>query len=360
MSKSSSSSNQKDSHDTPIDRSRSKKRRFSGNRYTYEQSNENASTAAEKLLRTEDDKITVDHSHGYRFIQFCSVFSAISTLVVGKNCKKDIKFNVASSRGLGFKIAVSCACGVSCVNSGPMIDNAYEINRRIVFVMRLLGVGINELNLFCSLMDLLRKFHNNNFAGSFENVTKAAKTLYEWSTQKAVTEERAKTLKNEGSDINLIVSGYGTWKKRGHTSRFGVTTLAGKFSKKIINSIVKSTYCKSCEVWEKKKDTEEYEEWLEGHENCDVNRIGSAGKMEVDSVREMFSRLTDHYGVKYIRYIGDGDSATFKGLLNLYPYDVHVQKLECYLHVTKRMETRCRYLKKPGNYQASRWCWWNV
>ena len=68
--------------------------------------------------------------------------------------------------------------------------------------------------------------------------------------------------------------------------------------------------------------------------------------MEVDSVKEMFSRSIDQYGVKYTRYIGDGDSATFKGLLNLNPYDVHVQKLECYLHVKKRMGTRCRNLKK--------------
>ena len=59
-------------------------------------------------------------------------------------------------------------------------------------------------------MDLLRKFHNNTFAGIFENVTKPAKTIYEWSTQKAVTEERAKTLENEGSDFNFIVSGDGT------------------------------------------------------------------------------------------------------------------------------------------------------
>ena len=59
-----------------------------------------------------------------------------------------------------------------------------------------------------------------------------------------------------------------------------------------------------------------------------------------------FYRSIDQYGVKYTRYIGDGDSATFKGLLNLNPYDVHVQKLECYLHVKKWMGTRCRDLKK--------------
>ena len=348
MSKSSSNSNERGSHDTLIHSSRSKKRKFSGNRYTYEQSTKNTSTAAEKLLRTEYDEITVDNTDGYHFIQFYVVLSAVSTLVVCKNCKKDIKFNKASSRGLGFKIAVSRECGASYVNSGSMIGNAYEINRRIVFVMLLLGVGINGLNLFCSLMDLLRKFHNNTFAGCFENVTEAAKIVYEWSTQKAVTEERAKTLENDSLDINLIVSGDSTWKKRGHASRFDVITLGGKFSKKIIDSIVKSTYCKSCKVWEKKKDThpEEYEERLEGRDNCDVNHIGSARKMEVDSVKEMFSRSIDRYGVQYTRYIGDGDSATFNGLLNLNPYDVHVQKLECYLHVKKRMGTRFRNLKK--------------
>ena len=58
-----------------------------------------------------------------------------------------------------------------------------------------------------------------------------------------------------------------------------------------------------------------------------MNHIGSAAKMEVDSVKEMFSRSIDQYGVKYTRYIGDGDNATFKGLLNLNPYDVHVQEL---------------------------------
>ena len=38
-----------------------------------------------------------------------------------KNCEKDVKFNEASPQGLGFKIAVICECGVSYVNSGPMI-----------------------------------------------------------------------------------------------------------------------------------------------------------------------------------------------------------------------------------------------
>ena len=69
----------------------------------------------------------------------------------------------------------------------------------------------------------------------------------------AVAQEKEKTLEKERSDMNLTVSGDGTWKKHGHTSKFGVTTLAGKCSKKIIDTSVKSTYCKACETWVKKK-----------------------------------------------------------------------------------------------------------
>lgn len=338
--------NQKGNNKNPVKRYFSKKRRFSSNRHTS-QSTASTSTSAEKLLCSQDEEIVVDKTQGYCILHFVSVFAAISNLVLCKTCKKQIRFNDTSQRGLGFKIAATCECGVSYINSGPMIGNAYEINRRIVFVMRLLGVGIHGLNLFCGMMDLVAKFYNNTYVGCFENVWKAAESIYEWSVKKAVTEEKAITAVKENSGTNLTVSGDGTWKKRGHTSRFGVTTLAGKYCKKIIDSVVKSTYCQACQLWSRKKDSdpEAYEAWFSEH-NCDANHLGSAAKMEVDSVKEMFGRSLDKYGVKYTRYIGDGDSATYKGVLNLNPYDVQVEKLECYLHVKKRMGTRCRNLKK--------------
>lgn len=53
------------------------------------------------------------------------------------------------------------------------------------------------------------------------------------------------------------------------------------------------------------------------------------------------------YGVKYSNYIGDGDSKSFKGILDCEPYDNFiVKKKECIGHVQKRMETRLRNLKK--------------
>lgn len=51
-----------------------------------------------------------------------------------------------------------------------------------------------------------------------------------------------------------------------------------------------------------------------------MNHSGSAGKMEVDGIIEMSKRSQDLHGAMYENYIGDGDSKTFKNLLNQNPY----------------------------------------
>ncbi|EFN70337.1 hypothetical protein EAG_13579, partial [Camponotus floridanus] len=49
--------------------------------------------------------------------------------------------------------------------------------------------------------------------------------------------------------------------------------------------------------------------------------------------------------LKYINYIGDGDSKTYKGIVDAKPYgDFIVAKKECIGHVQKRMGSRLRNL----------------
>ena len=60
--------------------------------------------------------------------------------------------------------------------------------------------------------------------------------------------------------------------------------------------------------------------------------------MEVQGVLEMFKRSEVLHKCKYSEYIGDGDTKTFKNLLESNPYtDLVVQKLECVLHVSKML-----------------------
>lgn len=69
--------------------------------------------------------------------------------------------------------------------------------------------------------------------------------------------------------------------------------------------------------------------------------------MEVDGILEMFSRSLAVGKAMYAYYIGDGDTKTFKNLLNMNPYeDLIVTKKECVGHVQKSMGSRLREVKK--------------
>lgn len=72
--------------------------------------------------------------------------------------------------------------------------------------------------------------------------------------------------------------------------------------------------------------------------------------MEVTAITEMFTVSQEKYGVKYGNYIGDGDSKTFKAIVDLNPYgdDFPVIKSECIGHIEKRMGSRLRNVKKTN------------
>lgn len=143
----------------------------------------------------------------------------------------------------------------------------------------------------------------------------------------------AKEEQNQSSENNygFIVSGDGSWRKRGFSSLFGLVTLIGWCTGKVVDICVKSKYCKSCKFWKKKRDTAEYAEWQQSHAaNCQSNQEDSAGKMECEAVVEMFQRSEDLYSVKYSHYVGDGDFKTFKQILEAKPYDFIVKKKGMY------------------------------
>lgn len=186
------------------------KRKFQGNRYTVEADIKHASTSAKKLKFTGDDGFCVNREHGYSILNFFSVFSTISALVMCKTCKEDITFTKASPRGLGFKIGVKCKCRVNYINSCPLIDKAFEINRRIVFAMRLLGISMKGIDLFCGIMDISQGLSGNTYYACLENIHKVSQRVYDIVTKKAVQEESEENAKQGNPPSELTVSGDGT------------------------------------------------------------------------------------------------------------------------------------------------------
>ncbi|OXU17763.1 hypothetical protein TSAR_017066 [Trichomalopsis sarcophagae] len=142
------------------------------------------------------------------------------------------------------------------------------------------------------------------------------------------------------------VQGDGTWQRRGHISYNGVFTILGQESGKIIDLEVLSSYC----LWiHGSEGTKEWEIWYSAYlPSCTKNHWGSSGSMESSAIVDIFSRSIEKYNVKYMSYLGDGDSSTFSNIINSKPYGTHVtiSQKECCDHVQKRFGTQLRNLKK--------------
>jgi len=232
--------------------SRPRKKHFRGNQFSDESDQIGPNTSKKKLLTASSETLPVVQIHCYRIIQFVSVFTVLSDLLICRECKQNVTFSEANYRGLGFKILLSCRCGRQEINSGPFINNAYEINRRIVFFMRLLGIARERINLFCNLMDLGSEISKNAYSGILQHIYNASKLVFEYLCKKAVEEEKRQNIERERSENILKVSGDGTWKKRGFSSHYGITILIGYYSGKVID-LVKGSFCQSCLYWKSKK-----------------------------------------------------------------------------------------------------------
>ncbi|KYN07998.1 hypothetical protein ALC62_01024 [Cyphomyrmex costatus] len=328
---------------------RPKKRKFGGNQFTSKKSTASTSASAKKLSKNSDFEVNVDQTLSYCIVNF-GLFLVLQDILICKMCKKDIKFSKRAEKGLGFSLSVQCKCDYEVsIPSSPKTNQAYEINRRIVFSMRLLGVGLHGINTFLRFMDIGKRFTEGTYYYLVNHIHTAVKGVTQIVLSTAVKEEQDENEKAGNVKNHLAVSGDGSWAKRGFSSLIGIASLIGKYSKKIIDISVKSSICKACEKWCGKENTIEYSTWYKDHkDNCNANHDGSAGAMEVESILEMFKRSKSLYNVWYEYYIGDGDTKTFKKLLDVSPYgdEVIVKKKECVLHVKKRMFKRAKDAKK--------------
>ncbi|GFW11486.1 uncharacterized protein TNCV_3810051 [Trichonephila clavipes] len=215
----------------------------------------------------------------------------------------------------------------------------YEVNTRITYAMRTVGLGFCGLKNFCLAMDLPPPISQKSYERILRKINLASREVADDSMKNAAKEEVSASGSNE-----ICVSGDGTWKSRGHTSRIGVCSVIGDVTGKVIDVAVLSSYCKGYEKWRSPESGHSYEEWKLKHQpHCVKNHIGSSSKMEVDGMKEIFQISVPQRNAKYIKYIGDGDTKTFPELQRTAPY--FIEKVECVDHIQKRMGARLRKLK---------------
>lgn len=344
---------------------RSKKRKFHGNKYTQLKSQYKSTSSKKIKVNTSSlprpslnqspySPKVIENPVGYRLIDLQSLSEGITSCLVCKMCNGEVGIVETNVRGLGSKIVLKCkSCdpdSVGFFRTSRIIKNTkntYEVNRRAVYAMRSIGQGLNSLQKFCGIMNM-PALSKNTYNLINKQILRATKEAAKESMIQASREEVELTNKDPKTDI--IVSGDGTWMRRGHTSLHGVCTVVGAHTQKIIDVEVLSSFCHGCSSKKGPKSGTEYENWLEQHRNsgkCKRNHFGSAGNMEVEGMKQIFNRSEEFHGVRYTKYIGDGDTATFTKISEMKPYgaDVDIIKEECVGHVQKRMYSRLMNLK---------------
>ena len=68
--------------------------------------------------------------------------------------------------------------------------------------------------------------------------------------------------------------------------------------------------------------------------------------MEAAGVSKLYSRSIERHKIRYIPFIGDGDSSSYSRICIEQPYGptVYIPKVDCIAHVTKRMGSNLRSL----------------
>ena len=100
--------------------------------------------------------------------------------------------------------------------------------------------------------------------------------------------------------IDVGVSGDGSWQWRGYSSLKGTFTTISLDNEKNLGIEVMSRYCKACKSKEGLKISNKTlcGEWFASHK-CNLNRVGSAGAMEVVGAKRIFGRSIEKHGLQY-------------------------------------------------------------
>ena len=228
--------------------------------------------------------------------------------------------------------------------------NRFESNIRAVAAFREIGRGYNALSNFCRVINMKGVSNHTTFDSINELLIPAYQEFANESMSTAAASVYTASDKDSEGHGLRRVSLDGSRQKRGHASLNGIVTTIS--NGKCIDVETMTKYCRGCAMWEKKKKSPWYDMWKAEHV-CTINHTKSSGAMEGSGATSMFNRSIAKHNLIYREYLGDGDSSSFKEVVDSEPYkqfSVTPKKLECVGHVQKRVGTRLRKLIK--SYQA--------
>ncbi|GFU82342.1 CCHC-type domain-containing protein [Trichonephila clavipes] len=292
---------------------RSKKRRFTGNRYTIHATiNENDETSELNSTESASAKKVVS-SHTSLEIFSERLFET----------SKDNRI-VSWTTLISFFAIVCCP---DCYSQGLELIEDSVSGLCSHMNLKIIGEGFSAGKKLCAFLGLpfLSKL-------AFRNQERKLLKATEWVAQENINAALSE-IKGSNSFTKCGISIYGTWQRRGYSSLNGCVSAISVDTGKILDIEVMTQYCHICAKGNSQSS-----------KHVCSNYKGSAENMEVVGAYRIFER-SNVRNVQYNEYYGDGDSKGYESVKNFYGINT-VTKLECIGHVQKRVGGRLRQLKK--------------
>ena len=159
--------------------------------------------------------------------------------------------------------------------------------------------------------------------------------------EKRLAEERGEYYQGMPA-ITVIVDG--GWSKRSHKHSYnansGVGIIIGKATGKLLYVGVRNKYCSACA-----------RNIPQDKHKCFKNWDRSSSEMETDIILEGFLEAERVHGVRYMNFVGEGDSSVYPTLLQNVPgWGFAIKKLECANHACRcyRSALECLVQENPS------------
>ena len=254
--------------------------------------------------------------------------------------------NVVAEFPTSLPIGVSALDSIN--NKSVRVKGKSEITQRALMAVHTTSSSWEDFRLTCSLLDIkppnkdMSRSQLNKFMGASKTLAnRSMKFAGQYAYSHASIVDESTSGLREGA-----VSFDASWHRRGHYSNQGFAAAIDADSGKVLDYSLYDRVCFSCSKWPETRRSscpEEFAEyWIMHKDLCTANYQGTSQSMESTGAIEIWRRSIETHNLAYGTYIGDGDSSSFKNLVQSNPYEgqVSIRKEECIGHVQKRLKKR--------------------
>ena len=294
---------------------------------------------------------SLEEAEGFRLIDLKSLSEFISVVAThASQCNHAISLAASGDSPVGPVLernrdGLSCSLHLSCKgckstfqfsSSKTLPDSTVqEVNMRAVWGSMTTGGGVSQLNELLATVGV-PGMRQDQYSSLETTIGDHWREVLQQEMMEAAAEERRLAIEradfHQGVPAITVVCD-GGWSKRSHRHTYnalgGVGVIFGAATGKLLHIGVRNKYCYVC-------STAESQQRQPKEHRCFKNWTESSQAMEADIIVEGFQQAEEKYGLRYMRFIGDGDSSVYAHIQEEVPvWGCHVTKLECANHSCK-------------------------